>query len=148
MTGWQEQLIELIQTSPIGTLYGWRLSFDDANHAHLHLPYNPNLDHALRGVHGGVIATLLDTSGWCASSIWHPEVWVATVEFSVHLVRQATHCDLHAEGWVVHSGKRLDIVEMKVVDATDGTLYATGSGTVIVLRDLPFRRDESRSSQP
>ncbi|MFQ5577449.1 MAG: glycosyltransferase family 39 protein, partial [Anaerolineae bacterium] len=41
--------------------------------------------------------------------------------------RQAARADLRAEGWVVHGGKRLDVVEMKVVDARDNTLYATGS---------------------
>ena len=49
----------------------------------------------------------------------------------MHLLEPARECDLEAEGWIVRSGKRLDVAEMKVV-GTDGVLYAIGTGTFVV----------------
>lgn len=142
MTDWEEQLSHFINNARISQNFGWRLTFNEKGHAHISLPYNPDLDHALDGVHGGVMAALLDSAGWCASAVRHPEVWVATAQFTVHLLQQAERCDLRAEGRVVHGGKRLDVVEMRVVGAADGTLYATGSGTIAVL-NLPFGNGRS-----
>ena len=49
----QLQLIDMLHSAPIARLFGMRLSYDACGHAHLHLPYNPKLDHALNGIHGG-----------------------------------------------------------------------------------------------
>ena len=41
--------------APIAQTFGMTLSFDDDMRAVVDLPYNPGLDHALKGIHGGVI---------------------------------------------------------------------------------------------
>ena len=127
----QLQLIDMLQSSPIARLFGMRLSYDASGHAHLHLPYNPSLDHALHGIHGGAIATLLDNAGWFTSAALRAGQWVSTSELSIHLLEPACECDLEAEGWLVRTGKRSDVAEMKVVGA-DGVLYAIGTGTFVV----------------
>jgi uncharacterized protein (TIGR00369 family) len=145
MTDWPKELARHINNAPLAKTFGWRLTFDEQEHAHVHLPYNPDLDHAFDGIHGGVMATLLDSAGWCASAVRHPKVWVSTAQFNVHLVRQAARCDLRAEGWVVHSGKRMDVVEMNIVGEEDGKLYATGSGSIVVL-NIPFGDGNERTT--
>ncbi len=139
---WEQELIELFNSAPIVKNFGMSLSFDEEQHAHVVLPYNPNLDHPLQGVHGGVIATLLDTVGWFAIAVRHEGVWVATSEFKTHLLQPVKECELRAEGWTVKDGKRLSVAEMRTVDQ-EGDLVALGTGTFIVLDTIPFRKDAS-----
>lgn len=35
------------------------------------LPYNPDLDHTLGSIHGGVHTTMLDTAGWFTAAAAH-----------------------------------------------------------------------------
>ncbi len=133
----QHQLIETFHGAPIARFFGMRLSYDEQGHAHLHLPYNPNLDHAMHGIHGGVFATLLDNAGWFTSAALHDGLWVGTSELSMHLLEPATACDLEAEGWIVRRGKRFDVAQMKVV-GSDGVLYAIGTGTFVVVEKVEF----------
>lgn len=137
LTEWHEQISEYFVNAPISRTLGLTISFDAEENAHLSMPYQPSVDNVANGIHGGVMAMLLDSAGWCASAARHPGVWVATAQLSVHFLQHAAACDLHAEGWVVRDGKRLSIVEMKVADARDGTLYAIGSATMTVL-DIPI----------
>ena len=100
----QQQLVDTFHSAPIARFFGMRLSYDALGHAHLHLSYNPNLDHAMRGIHGGVFATLLDNAGWFTSAALHAGHWVSTSELGMHLLEPARECGLEAEGWIVRRG--------------------------------------------
>lgn len=134
-TAWQRELIELFRGAPIAGFFGMTLSYDKQGHAHLKLPYNPNLDHTMGGIHGGAIATLLDNAGWFAAAAQIEGVWVATSEFKIHLLYPVRESELHAEGWVVKSGKRISIAEMRV-SASDGELVAIGTGTYVTMEGV------------
>jgi uncharacterized protein (TIGR00369 family) len=127
----QQELLAAFGAAPITRFFGMALSYDEQGHAHVNLPYNPNLDYP-GGIHGGVIATLLDTAGWFAAAAQSETAWFATSEFNIHLLYPAQECDLHAEGWVVKSGKRLSIAEMRV-SASNEELVAIGTGTFVIL---------------
>lgn len=133
---WQDQLIKLFHSAPIAKFFGMTLSFDVQGHPHFALPYNPNLDHALKGIHGGSIATLLDNAGIFAVSAQKEGVLITTSEFNTHLLYPAVECDLYAEGWVVKMGKRISKAEMRVT-ASDGELVAMGMGTYVALANVP-----------
>ena len=139
-TAWQQELIEIAQMAPIVKSLGITATFDDQGNAHLKLPYNPNLDNAARGIHGGMIASLLESAGWYAVAARNEGVWTATSQFSIHLLHPAQETELLAEGRVVKAGKRISVAEMKVL-TPDGKLIATGSGTYVVLEDIPLRKD-------
>ena len=47
------------ERAPIARTLGMRLSYTDEGNAVVDLPYNPDLDHAVGGTHGGVYATML-----------------------------------------------------------------------------------------
>ena len=51
---------------------------------------------------------------------------VVTSEFKVHLLYPVKESELHAEGWVVKSGKRISVAEMRV-SASDAKLVAIGT---------------------
>ena len=134
-TAWQQELIELFRGAPIARFFGMTLSYDKQGHAHFILPYNPNLDHAGKGIHGGAIATLLDNAGWFAVAAQKEGVLVVTSEFKIHLLYPVRESELHAEGWVVKSGKRISIAEMRV-SASDGELVAIGTGTYVTMEGV------------
>ena len=92
----KEKLLELFnQRAPIAKTFGMKLSFDVDDRANISLPYNPDLDHALGGVHGGVIATLLDNAGWFSCALAHEgSGWVVTSEMSLHLFQPVKKSDL------------------------------------------------------
>lgn len=127
----QQELLELFSTGRIRKYFGTTLSFDELGHAHVNLPYNPNLDQPC-GIHGGIIATLLDTAGWFAAAAQSKTILVTTSELSIHFLNPAQECALHAEGWVIKAGKRTLIGEMRV-SKSDGEVVAIGTGTFVVI---------------
>ncbi len=127
----QQELLELFSTGRIPKFFGFTLSFDEQGHAHVNLPYNPNLDQPC-GIHGGIVATLLDTAGWFAVVAQSKTILVTTSELSIHFLNPTQECALHAEGWVVKAGKRTLIGEMRV-SKSDGEVVAIGTGTFVVL---------------
>jgi uncharacterized protein (TIGR00369 family) len=125
------------EVAPIARTFGMKLSYDDEAQAIVDLPYNPGLDHALDGIHGGVYATLLDTAGWFTAAAAHDEsCWLATSEMSIHFLAQAQHTRLRAVGRLIKQGKRQTVAEMHLYDA-EGQLVGHATGTFIVLPNIP-----------
>lgn len=93
--------------------------------------YNP-----MGTVHGGWIATLLDTVMACAvhSSLKAAEIFT-TASMNITYVRPVNAATglLRAEGVLLHSGGRVASAEGKVYDAA-GNLIAHGSETCLVTR--------------
>lgn len=136
---WKHELEQRFPHAPINKLFGSSLTFNEDGDAVIHLPYNPDLTHPF-GIHGGVIATLLDNAGFFASASLHEGVYVTTSEFNIHFMAPAIETDLYATGHVVKSGKRTDVCEMKVYDAKD-KLVAMGSGTFVILHNMKWDKE-------
>lgn len=141
----KESLLHLFNdVARIAKTFGMRLAFDEQDRAVLTLPYNPGLDHALDGIHGGIIATMLDNAGWFTSAITHEgEGWVATTEMSFHLLRPAARTKLTATGEIIRQGKRQDVVQMWCRDE-QGNLVAHGTGTFVLLEKVSIHKPEGR----
>ena len=93
--------------------------------------YNP-----LGTVHGGVMATLLDSAMGCAVQSTLPAgTSYTTLELKVNYLRPVTSKTgmLYCEGKVIYVGGRIATAESRLTD-TDGKLYAHGTTTCIVLR--------------
>jgi len=87
-------------------------------------------------MHGGVVATLVDTAMGCAVSSTLPaDAGFTTLELSTNFVRAITTATgrVHAEGRVVHGGSRVVTTEARVYDDA-GTLYAHAKSTCLVLK--------------
>jgi uncharacterized protein (TIGR00369 family) len=97
----------------------------------------PSTDHynPLATVHGGYIATLLDSAMGCAihSKLTAGQTYT-TLEFKVNFVRPVLHDtgEVRAEGTLVHLGKRVATSEGKLLDAS-GKVYAHASTTCLIL---------------
>ena len=87
-------------------------------------------------MHGGIVATLVDTAMGCAlSSQLAANEGFTTLELKTNFVRAITPATgrIFAEGTVVHSGGRVATTEARVHDA-DGNLYAHATSTCLILR--------------
>ena len=92
--------------------------------------YNP-----IGSVHGGVIATLLDSAMACAVQSTLPTgVAYTTLELKVNYVRAVTaeNGRLRCEGTVLSKGRRVATAEGRMVDAS-GKLYAHATTTCLIL---------------
>jgi uncharacterized protein (TIGR00369 family) len=87
-------------------------------------------------MHGGIVATLVDTAMGCAVSSTLPaDASFTTLELSTNFVRAITTSTgrVHAEGRVVHAGGRVVTTEARVYDDAQ-TLYAHAKSTCLILR--------------
>jgi len=131
------------EVAPIARYFGMKLAFDDEGQAVVELPFNPDLDHTLGAVHGGVYATMLDIAGWFTAALARDELcWLVTSELSIHFLKPAVRTSLRAVGQIIKSGKRQDIVEMRLYDGQD-SLVGHAVGTFVVLSDVPVERPEN-----
>ncbi len=137
MTEREQALVQEFNAAPIARFFGMTLSYPEPGVARVDLPYNPNLDHAMHGIHGGVIATLADIAGWFASAARHDGRWVATAEFRVHTLEHVEGRALHGLGRVLRPGKTLDICVMNIADDS-GRLVAYATGTFVPQQAIPF----------
>jgi uncharacterized protein (TIGR00369 family) len=93
--------------------------------------YNPQ-----RRMHGGYVATLLDSALGCAvQSVLPANEGYGTIELKVNYVRKLTAETgrILCRATVLHAGRRMQTAEAKVTDEA-GNLYAHGSGTFLVYR--------------
>lgn len=126
------------QVAPIARTFGMSLSYDDQGQATVDLPYNPALDHALDGIHGGVYATMLDTAGWFTAAAAHDaDCWLATAELSIHFLAPVQRTSLRAVGRLIKQGKRQDVAEMHLYDG-GGRLVGHATGTFVLLPGVPL----------
>jgi uncharacterized protein (TIGR00369 family) len=87
-------------------------------------------------MHGGIVATLVDTAMGCAiSSLLPADASFTTLELSTQFVRAITSATgrVQAEGRVVHRGGRVATTEARVYDDA-GVLYAHATSTCLITR--------------
>lgn len=124
------ELIRLfIPASPFAKELGIELTELRPDHAELRLPWSPRLATMGDVVHGGAIATLLDTAGMAAA--WSDDTVPekpagSTVSMSVSYAAAARASDLVARASVVRRGRSLCFCEVTVTDAA-GEVVAHGS---------------------
>lgn len=126
------QLVEqFIGSSPFPALVGLRLDEIDEDRVVMSLPFRDELVTMGSVVHGGAIATLIDSAASCAA--WAtptpPEnMRGSTAALNVSYLAAADRADLRAEARVLKRGRSLTFIE---VDVTDGTerLLAKGTAT-------------------
>lgn len=116
--------------APIARLFGMNLKFDKENNAVVTLPFNPDLDHALGGVHGGIYATLMDTAGWFTVAVRmdNPKFVLVTSEMSMHFLGSVRGLSLSAHGKMIKKGRQQCIAEMFLYDENQVLVgHATGT---------------------
>ena len=100
------------------------------DYARMRLPYKPELNQPAGVVHGGAIATLIDTVVVPAIGTAYPErPRMLTISMNVRYLGALVEEDGVAEGWVEQRGRSIVFCRAEVVGATSGRLVADGTLT-------------------
>lgn len=128
-----EELKKTVAASPYPTTMAMRLSDIDFDYAEVELDTDRRHLQPYGIVHGGVIATLIDTATFWAGFMRIPEdSGLVNIDLKLNYLQPVVNKKLRAEGRAVRSGKTLIYTEAKVVDE-DGALIACGSSSLMVL---------------
>jgi uncharacterized protein (TIGR00369 family) len=122
--------------APIAETAGFRLSEVEAGRAVFEGQPSRRFYNPLGTVHGGWIATLLDSAMGCAvHTLIQAGQTYTTVDFSVSLVRPVLETSgmLICEGRIVHAGRRIATSEGRLVDQA-GKLFAHGTETCLIMQ--------------
>ena len=120
-----------IETVPYAQLLGIELQDIGSGTATLGLDVRKELKQNHGVVHGGVLASLIDTAtAFAIISLLDPTERVTTVDLTVSFLRPVTDGRLIATAKVVRAGRRLFSVTAEI-KATDGKLVATALSTYI-----------------
>jgi len=104
------------------------------DYCRMRLPYRPELDQPHGLVHGGAIATLIDTVVVPAIGTGYDEFRpFSTIDMQVRYLAAVVEQDVVAEGWITRRGKSIVFCDAEVMRA-DGVLCATGTLTYSVGR--------------
>ena len=119
---------------PPALLLGIEMVAAERGRAVMRLAPGEHLYNPLGTMHGGMIATLLDSVMGCAVQSTLPQGrFYTTLEIKVNYLRAVTEAVgmVSAEATVVQSGRQVAVAEARLSGA-DGRLYATASTTCLV----------------
>jgi acyl-CoA thioesterase len=122
-----------IEAVPYARLLGIQLEKVAPGEATLTLAIRPELTQNHGVVHGGAIASLLDTAtAFAILTLLEPDERVTTVDLTISYLRPAVEGTLQATARVLRQGRRLFTVSAELVDS-GGTLLTTALSTYIKL---------------
>lgn len=128
-----EKLKKVNNASPFQTLTGIQIVEVSPGVARVVMPVERKHLHAGGVVHGGVIASVIDTAIAFALIALIDAVEVASIELKVNYIAPVRDGELTAEGKIVHSGRRIAVGEAEVKDE-GGKLVARAMGTYTYVR--------------
>jgi uncharacterized protein (TIGR00369 family) len=125
-----EVMREFVPHSPLVQHLGMELRVLDRDRAELALPFDSRLVTLGDVVHGGAIASLIDTAGmaatWADPDVEPESVAGATITLNVEYIAAARGQDLLAVATVVKRGRSLCFTDVTVTEP-DGRIVAKGS---------------------
>ncbi|MFZ4450272.1 PaaI family thioesterase [Salibacterium aidingense] len=132
INGWQGKRNNQYH-SFIGSFLQTRRRWREDNVYEVVIPVHPGLENPLQMVHGGITATLLDTSMGGAANEMVPEGCISvTMEMKINYVKPGKGSFLRAEVKMVSKGNSTIVMEGRVYD-DQSELIAYGSGTFFII---------------
>ena len=126
----KERMTKVIAMTPYMVHLGMELIDAQDGYAKLRLKYQDENSTAAKALHGGAIASLIDTTGamaaWTTADIATPKYFGSTVGVNVNYLSAVIGQDCFAEGRVLKRGKEVIYSEVKVHNG-DGKLCAQGT---------------------
>jgi len=130
-----KELIHIVNTSPYPSHMSMRLAAIDIDRADIELETGPQHLQPYGIVHGGVLATLIDTATFWAAFMRIPEdAGLVNIDLKLNYLKPIINGRLKAEGRAIRSGNSISYAEARVLD-TDGELIAHGTSTLMTLPD-------------
>ena len=123
---------------PFNKVIGFKLLEVRENFVSLLIPYRPELIGDVRrsSIHGGVIATAMDTVGGAAAitTLKHENDKLSTIDLRVDYLAPGQARDLITEGAIVKSGSKVIFTRMIAYHDNRDNLIAEGRGVYSVSR--------------
>lgn len=109
------------------TVVGLEVEEIRVDYARMRLPYRPELQQPEGVVHGGAIATLIDTVVVPAIGGAYDQMpAMLTIDMQIRYLGAARQSDLVAEGWVVKRGRSIVFCQAEVRTPSDNSVVAEG----------------------
>lgn len=123
---------EIGKSSAFGRLLGLQIVKAEAGEAIIALSMHDGLRNLHGKLHGGALFSLIDTAmGQASHSLSDGEPSSVTLECKVNYIRGVTEGDLSCRAWVVHAGRRTQVIEAEVHQ--HGKLVAKAQATFACL---------------
>ncbi|MCH8010236.1 MAG: PaaI family thioesterase [Chloroflexi bacterium] len=124
------RMTKVIEMTPYMVHLGMELVDASDSYAKLKLRYQDENSTAAKALHGGAIASLIDTTGamaaWTTAEVATPKYFGSTVGVTVNYLSAVIGQDCFAEGRVLKRGKEVIYSEVRVTNE-DGKLCAQGT---------------------
>jgi uncharacterized protein (TIGR00369 family) len=128
-----QELIQIVNKSPYPSHMCFRITAIDLDMAEIELETGPCHLQPFGIVHGGVLATLIDTATFWAVFMRVPEdAGLVNIDLKLNYLKPVTNQALTARGDAIRFGKSVSYAEAKVLD-TNGELIAHGTSTLMTL---------------
>jgi len=129
-----DELTNLINNSPIAQFLPFRLTSITLDSAAILMETKENHIQPIGTIHGGILATLIDTATYWAAFLKIPEdMGLVNVDLKLNYLRPATVGLLTAEGRCIKPGRSISYSEASVFDQ-QGKLVAHGTSTLLALQ--------------
>ncbi len=130
-----EEVQEIVRKSPFPNHMAMQLSMMDIDCATIELNLNNNHLQPFGIVHGGVLATLIDTATFWSVFMRIPEdAGLVNIDLKLNYLRPVKSGLLRAEGMAIRNGNTICYSEAQVFDENQ-KLLVHGTSTLMVLPD-------------
>ena len=127
------ELIRIVNTSPYPRHMHMRLAAIDMDRARIELDLATCHLQPYGIVHGGVLATLIDTATFWAAFMRIPaDAGLVNIDLKLNYLKPVIDGRLSAEGRTIQSGRTISYAEATVTDAA-GAVVAHGTSTLMTL---------------
>ncbi|MDB4278553.1 PaaI family thioesterase [Deltaproteobacteria bacterium] len=122
----------MMSHAPFPNFLGMQFEEVRLDYGRISLPFRPEFNQPAGMIHGGVIASLIDTVvvGPLLSALDRPPRKLLTIDLHVHYFDAGVEEDLVAEGWVKRRGRSTAFV---------GAEVATVSGKILAEGNMAYR---------
>ena len=128
-----QALQDSVRTAQYPQLIGMTLAAIDFDTCRIELELGERHLQPFGIVHGGVLATLIDTATFWAGFLRLPEdAGLVNVDLKLNYLKAVTRGHLRAEGRCLRAGKQISYTEASVLDEA-GELVAHGTSTLMAL---------------
>lgn len=128
-----KELITIVKQSPYPSHMSMALDKIELDQAEVTLDLGPCHMQPFGIVHGGVLATLIDTATFWAAFLRLPEnTGLVNVDLKLNYLKPVMEGRLRAFGTCIQAGKSISYSEAKVEDAS-GKIIAHGTSTLMAL---------------
>ena len=126
----RQRIAKVIDVMPFSAQLGMEFVEGGDGWIKLRLPFKKENTTVADALHGGAIASLIDTTGsmaaWTTSEIGNPRYFGSTVAVSVNYLSGIIGEDCYAEGRVLKRGKEIIYSDVRVTNP-EGKLCAQGN---------------------